>query len=461
MPPGERTATIKAKTEGFDASAKDVEKLAGAEQQLGKNLEDAAGKTKDKNKEQEKLNAGEGDYIDILRRINPALGDLADGLLKGSKVAGDMASKQIDLGKAFGGATDAIKNNAGALKLLGAGGAVFLGISAISSAMARMRQEAELTTKAAQELVEAFNEVERTRRDQQASIEKSTAGRFEGPVSADEAAALQKAFEGLGSRVGGFVSEDARARAVTLGGADASADLLDRIAILIDQFPGEVEFEKFLARPLDDRLAAFETILARREDEINTILARERQQAGGVAAQAQQQASSTGGTTVDIVEFINTLPGRGKEGLDVETIAKIVQVLFSLQGGDRNSKFTFADFLQGISLPGKAAGDVLVRGQSPSFADLEDLALRLKQEGLGDLEPTQIRFAEIVTQQLQKAIERSATATEKNNELLEQRQIDPGPTVTNNDFTNSTFIGPDADSETRRAADPIRDSAIE
>lgn len=52
------------------------------------------------------------------------LGGFVDGLVKGGRVAGDFAQQQLNPRGATRKATSAIRNNAAALKLIGAGGAV-------------------------------------------------------------------------------------------------------------------------------------------------------------------------------------------------------------------------------------------------------------------------------------------------------------------------------------------------
>jgi len=85
------------------------------------------------------------------------VGAVADAMVKGSKIAGDFATQQISLRDVMTKATGAIRANWNAIILFAAGGAVIAGISAITAALGKMREEAEAVAKAIQAARDALN----------------------------------------------------------------------------------------------------------------------------------------------------------------------------------------------------------------------------------------------------------------------------------------------------------------
>ena len=76
MPEGE--AKLRVSAEGTEETKGKLKEVGTAQDELtGQAVKatEQAGKQADAKK---KVNAAEGDYIDILRRVNPLLGDLAD-----------------------------------------------------------------------------------------------------------------------------------------------------------------------------------------------------------------------------------------------------------------------------------------------------------------------------------------------------------------------------------------------
>jgi len=133
--------TLLAEALGFDQSARAVDVLTKAQEELKKKsaeLEGAkltgtvaeVGKLRGEQQalgaaiaelhpEQDKLNASERTYIGLLSQISPALGSFVEGGVRSIKVAGDLASKNLELTGVLKGAKDMILQNANGLALLG------------------------------------------------------------------------------------------------------------------------------------------------------------------------------------------------------------------------------------------------------------------------------------------------------------------------------------------------------
>ena len=172
MPPGQQELTTKFKTEGAEQTAKAHDQLAGAQKKVVDGTKEGAGATRDAAGAQDKLNASEGDFIGLLSAVHPALGQFVDAGLKASKVAGDLATKNINLKEVMGKVTAAIKGNAKALALIGAGGAVVLALLAIAKAWSVIKEKAERATEAARRNREEVNKNKKEEEDLKTAIEK-------------------------------------------------------------------------------------------------------------------------------------------------------------------------------------------------------------------------------------------------------------------------------------------------
>jgi hypothetical protein len=420
---GDTKLRASVKIDGAGQATKDLKGVAAAQREVTGEVKGAGQEAAQAADAQQKLTASESDFIGVLSRINPALGGLADALLKGGKIAGDLASQNISLSGAFQKATGAIKANAGALKLIGAGGAVVVAIGLIAGAMAKMREEALAVTAAIKDQVDALNDLQKQRSTQSENLERMSAKRHEGPLTADESRAAQQTVAGLGDVAG----VNARQQAVLLGGTGLSKEILQRLSVLIENFPEDVDFERSIRYPPEERIGGIERRLARRAEPLDVIMTREKEQRGEAVGTAQGQARAGSGATASIAEFIKNLPGRGMEGVDPDELARIVQGLQGL-GPEQLDRAEGA-----IAYPG-GGKDV----RSREYADLQRKGAALKKEGVEGASPQLIRLAEMVLQQLNQAADRLDEAAGK---LLESG----GGTVINNQ--NAKFIGPDAASQ--------------
>jgi hypothetical protein len=82
-----------------------------------------------------------GDLNSLLSQISPTLGAFATSLSAATTLAGQLAEKELKLADIKGFLTGATKKYAGALTLLGAGGAAFIAVNALIGAFRKMNEE--------------------------------------------------------------------------------------------------------------------------------------------------------------------------------------------------------------------------------------------------------------------------------------------------------------------------------
>ncbi len=456
MPPGSEQLTIAAKALGFDESAKAVDVLTEAQKRLvdvqaqlanakgSGSIAEVAGLTQQQTKlteitkqlgtEQKTLNASESDYVQLLVAINPILGRFVDAGVKAARVAGEMAAKNIDAVGAFKSLSGAAANNAAALKLVGAGGAVVVGILAITAAVRASREEHERNTRAIQDETDALDALQKQRDLETAEENRRSARRPDGPFSAEESRQAADARERLAGKVPS-TSEESRARAVELAGADADIERQKQLAILIDN-PGRgpaPDFDAAAQLPQDRKDAFIDRLFQRRGNDAQDISARERDLQSESNVRALDQAGAQGGSTEDIQKFIDRLPGKAFEGADVERLAKVTQGLVGAEGRG----------LSPIDILGSIPKTFVAnqRGKNNTFRDLSIVAGQIEDEGVDDVTEEEVRQSEFILKQLRK----------KN---AKQRSSGANITVNNNDNRFSKNIGMDALSQRRRSRIP-------
>jgi len=139
---------MRVEVKGADKAAGDLKKVDQAQKGVGKTTTAQTKGLKEATEAQKKLNASESDYTELLSRIHPALGAVAMASVKATKIAGDLATQQINLGGVLRKTSGAIKANAKALLLVGAGGAVFAAIAALVTVWGRLKESVEESTRA-------------------------------------------------------------------------------------------------------------------------------------------------------------------------------------------------------------------------------------------------------------------------------------------------------------------------
>ncbi len=303
--------------------ATEAEQLAVAEMQLREATSEVASAQENLVSKQDKLHASERTYLGLLSQVSPTLGYYAQGMLRSVKVAGDLATKHLELNHILQAGKGFITENANGLALLGAGGLVVLGISAISSAMAKMAKDFEEATKAIVDQQKALNELKRAEQDQQQTIESISDKRREGGLTADQSRAAEQQASAIGKRFGKSISTESINRAeALLGGQGLTKEQIAEAAFLMDR--GTLELDE-KARP-EARRTAFDRASRRGGAAWEKFLARENTQVIERSQEARKEAMSIGGTTTDLEQAIrDTLgPGAGEEEVKrtVELVGK-------------------------------------------------------------------------------------------------------------------------------------------
>jgi hypothetical protein len=193
---------------------------------------------------EEKLHVSTIALTTVMTRIHPVLGAMTSTMLNSIRVIGQLASTTISLRSVMDTAAGAIRRNAAALKLIGAGGLVVAAINAIVAAVRSHREQLErLNAELRRNNDLLAEQTVKSREAAQAYTDAANARRkFEG-VSADQAAqgadqAAQVAkrfglerFEGkfrdIGAQTAGLgltQEELVRLQLGAAGGADVSID---------------------------------------------------------------------------------------------------------------------------------------------------------------------------------------------------------------------------------------------
>lgn len=320
---GHQKLTIEAEGKGFDATAKEVDKVSGATEDLGKKTKEQVKDTEASKEATDKLKASEEDLLGLLRSIHPALGGFAEGMLRASTVAGDLSSRQINLNELVDKGKKLVAEHSKVLSLVGAGGAVVAGILAIAEAFKAMATEARAAATAMETVISAQNALAEARAATQADVERMAAGRAEGPLSDEESATIADTVARLSQTATGIsVSDDARRRAALLAGPAASIERLERLAILADRFPERMDADRLLGMAPDRRGASLERILARNVEVLDDIRKTEEQQLENIVKAARGELGAQGGRTYYLQKFIEALPGQGFAGADTAALAR-------------------------------------------------------------------------------------------------------------------------------------------
>ena len=371
----------------------EVEKLRGEQQALG-------GAIAELTPRQEELNLSTRNFVGLIRQVSPGLAFYVEGLFRSVHVAGELGAKNLELNSILKAGKDFITGNANALALMGAGGLVVLGINAISNAVAKMQQDFERATKAIQDQQKAVNELKRAQQDQQQTIESISDKRREGGLTADQAGAAGQQASAIGKRFRKSISEESINRAeALLGGQGLSQDQMADAAFLMDA--GKLELDE-KARA-ESRRRAFDRAMRRYAADVARFRAREGSQAGGVAAGAKQELGGAAAGTLSLEDFIKSLPGDVALGIDPGRLAKIVGGLKGIDRGEVD-KAVNARLLSRLmdAFQGDVTGKV---GTAPREMAVAEWITELlaEKEGIKGVGAEEIRAAEFIQQQLDKA----------------------------------------------------------
>jgi hypothetical protein len=394
----------------LDDVATAQERAAGKVDELGAASDDAAQK-------QQKLNTSTEDLTSLLSRIDPRLGALADTLFKSSKIVGDLASQQINLGKATEVATNFLKSNAGALKLLAAGGAAALGIYAIARAFQTMREEAEKATKKIEDQVAALNELKNQEREQRDTIEAIADGRKRlGVITAEQAAKAQEDAEAIRRELPQIEEGTVNQVVGLTAGLGLGREQLTQAAVA--QQIGALELTPEMSG--DQMVRAIERATQRSGDRIAAVIERERQEGNDLIREALAEIQSAGGSSEAIERFIDTLPSELTAGVNKEDLAKTISENLSVGASD----VALGDIPRLLS---NTIVDLL-SGQGGEQAGLEARASGLRREGVSAATPELVRMADIIARRIEKAAERMERAP-RNVTVNNPRVVVPGTKV--------------------------------
>ncbi len=154
----ERKLTTQVEVTGAEAAAEKFGKVAAAEEKVVAGQAGTAAGAEAATEATGKLNASTEDLVTLLAGVSPALGAFADTLVKGSKVAGDLATQNINLAGSHKKAAAFAREHGNTLKLLAAGGAVVLGITAIVNAVQTLKESHAAAEAAAKKQTDVLNE---------------------------------------------------------------------------------------------------------------------------------------------------------------------------------------------------------------------------------------------------------------------------------------------------------------
>jgi len=377
---------------GFDQAANEVKKVTDAEKQLGDLINQTADKTKLSGDSFRELQS-------ILNNIHPRLGSLAAGFSKALDLAGEFGQSNVKLGGILGSVTQAIKANASALLLVGAGGAVVFGINSIISSIQRMGEESKKATEELKRQREALDEIFRGRAERQQTIESISDTRRSGGLSAESAARAAKSAESVSGQFRALDPEAVNIAAGHFGDAGLTNEQLAEAAFLIQT--GRLKLDAGSSQRVN--LRQLSRSANRFRPQSTDFFARETGQgqgtgtggAGTVAAKtaAIEEIRSKEPGTLSIEDFIRNLPGGLVEGHDPKKLAEIVK------GVADNRGLT----LPAIHYPQNISNAVVdkFKGHSRGFAEFEVQSVLLEREGI-EANPSEVRIAEFILQQLQK-----------------------------------------------------------
>lgn len=379
--------TLEASAKNFDKAQREVENLDAATKKATGGTTEATEATKQQTEAQRELNATNEDFVSLLSRIHPALGGFVDAGIKASKIAGDLASQNIDWGKSLETTKNLVTENASALKLLGAGGAALAGVQAIAFAWGQVKKEEEAALAALRAYVTEQSRIKRETLDRQTAIEGLSDTRREGGFSAAQSAAAVERANRIGERFEQLDPSAINQAAAFLPDA-SDADIVDA-SFLIQS--GKLALDGTL--PAGRRSALFAGARRRNAGAISGFRDRESAQLIDRVQAAQRESSGQGTGTVNIEDFIRSLPGDVAKGYDPERLAEIVAALPQLRGGKAG--------LIGVQ---RAVDEVVTAGeQNRAYADQIFEAGYISEElGLPGVTTAEVNTARFVRQQLDK-----------------------------------------------------------
>ncbi len=329
---GEQDLKLRVSQDGAEETAAAVGKVETAQKKVAGTAVESAAATETATEATKKAAASNEDLFNILNKIHPGLGEIAQTMSRGSKVAGDFATKNIELANVFGSLKTAVTENAGALKLLLAGGAVAIGIGLIGAAVAKMKAEFEEATKAINDNAKALDELRGKQIEEQASIEQiADARKRVAPITPEQSSEALARAEAVRARLPELGDGSIRrAAGVTAGLDGVDQDMVEQLAILLDRRPnfklnGDADADS-IRRQIQQgvtREAPFIEGFRQRETRQGAGLGTGRLPGGTEAEdRARRQAVAAGGETNELKGFAST---RVNPGTDLDRLTQLAQ----------------------------------------------------------------------------------------------------------------------------------------
>jgi len=407
---GEQTTrlTLLATAAGFDTSAKAVDVLAEAEKKLkdtNAELEQAkltgtlaevdALQQRQRSLErvidgvassQGRSTASHRDWFGVLRSINPQLGAYVEEMFRAGKVTRELASQKQLLSSIAAGAIP-----------------IFVAIAATVRAMAAEYAEA---TQAIRDQAKALDELKRSERDQQQTIEDARAKTKLGPFSAEQSQRALETFQQVREKFP-FVAEDAVKNAIAFtggaagerGGGAHSLEDIARLARLIQLGPTSLGLTQDMRPASVEREIAQE--LQRHKQSLDQQFGTEAGQAAERASRVPVEVAQVGGSTLNLRD---RLQRRAGEGMNIDQLVELAQKIQDLGGleefdrllqmaisGESPSLHVLRRISQGAGLLGIDAGklDPRLTATEPELAVLRGLFVELLAESKKQTEALQ------------------------------------------------------------------------
>jgi len=337
---------------------------------------------------QSSINAGQRDWLGLLRQIHPQLGNFASTLFNASKVAGSLAEKDLDLVAGLEALTGALGKNMAALKLFGAIGFALFGVNQLISAIQRLKKEEEDVAAAMQKETEALDAVDRKRQSSAQSLEKLAEERRGGGYrTPEELAAAESRLERLMLLVPQFDRETAM-RAVTLAGPEMGMGELIHITALMQTQRLKLD-QDVRQEAVAERFARASARPESREflDRFDELLTKQEQQ---LAARATEQAQGLQPGTLAIEKMLERA-GWEAGGADINKMGGMIKRLPEVQEGDRG-------FWRTLFLSAAGPEGYIGSYETGRPATVEEKAARL------GLKEHEVQIAEIAAQQIANAV---------------------------------------------------------
>jgi len=364
-----RKATTELEVKGGDQAARELGKVDQASNKVTKQTADSTKHTKDATDAQQKLNASESDYTELLGRVHPALGALAAATVKAGRVAGDLATKKIELGKALKAVTSGARNAAKSLLLIGAGGAVVAAIAAIVAVVRTMEAAYKAATEAIRADADALDEATKKIKEQEAAIrDLANARERMAKIGLRESQQVRQAAQRDVERFGGAVGFDTAAKVrAEFHGAGLTEEQIQQL-VLAAAGGAEVTPKPGMEAPDRAGWAQYQLGLPGTQQAISASRKSAADLRRQLAQDAYRELQTSGGGVANLAEFLTPYL---RPGQDATEVARRMQDIgpdiegAARRGPDAAVRPLFAPFDIGRLALEAAGGNIPVESAEP------------------------------------------------------------------------------------------------